>query len=378
MARVVLDRIFKTFSGPKKERIDAVKDVSLTVGDRELLVLVGPSGSGKSTLLRLIAGLEKSSSGSITMDSAPVDDLAPEDRDIAMVFQSFALYPHMTVRENLAFPLKVRKFSKSETEVRVREAAEMLGLVPYFDRLPKALSGGERQRVALGRAIVRRPKVFLFDEPLSNLDARMRVEMRMEIARLHKQLEATMIYVTHDQVEAMTLGHRVAVLDRGAIRQIDQPLVLYRRPANLFVAGFIGSPPINLFPGKVVETEGTLHFHTDPASQSGFTVPLPSGRSSGLCDLRQRAVLLGLRPEHIREVPPLSVRGGESLNTFEARIELVEPLGAETHLHVRIGSARLVARVPSDTKASAGGSTFLAFDLQNVHLFDPATSLALV
>src|SRR5438309_837290 len=255
MAQVVLKDLNKMY-----DDVHAVKDVNLNILDKEFVVLVGPSGCGKSTTLRMIAGLEEITSGEIQIGNRVVNDLPPKDRDIAMVFQNYALYPHMTVYENMAFGLKLRKYPKAEIQKRVRETAEILGIDPLLDRLPKGLSGGQRQRVAVGRAIVRQPKAFLFDEPLSNLDARMRVQMRMEISRLHQRLAATMVYVTHDQIEAMTMGDRIAVLKNGVVQQLAGPLELYRHPANLFVAGFIGAPPMNLFRGVLYGNSDGLHF----------------------------------------------------------------------------------------------------------------------
>ena len=292
-ASVVFDRVSKEYPGSRER---AVADFSLEVEKGEFLVLVGPSGCGKSTTLRMVAGLELPTSGRIFIGGRDVTNLPPKDRDIAMVFQNYALYPHMTVRENMAFALKLRRFHKSEIERRVMSAAETLGLVPYLDRLPKALSGGQRQRVAVGRAIVREPAVFLFDEPLSNLDAKMRVEMRAEIVRLHRDLKATMIYVTHDQTEAMTMGTRIVVMDSGRIQQVASPLEVYDRPANPFVASFIGTPPMNLFPAGILDLGRTV----------------------------------GLRPEHVSLVkaqPP------DANSALEARVDFVEPLGSETIVH---------------------------------------------
>ncbi|PYK57877.1 MAG: sugar ABC transporter ATP-binding protein, partial [Verrucomicrobia bacterium] len=259
MARIVLDNVSKIFKGPKGEEVRAVNNVSLTIEDREFLVLVGPSGCGKSTTLRMMAGLEEVSRGTISIDGKVVNDVEPKDRDVAMVFQNYALYPHMTVYENMAFGLKLRRYPRAEIDLRVSQAAEILGITPLLDRLPRALSGGQRQRVAVGRAIVRQPKAFLFDEPLSNLDAQMRVQMRMELSRLHQRLAVTMVYVTHDQIEAMTMGNRIAVLKNGEVQQIAGPLELYRRPANLFVAGFIGAPSMNIFRGVLSGDSDGLH-----------------------------------------------------------------------------------------------------------------------
>src|SRR5436309_5695304 len=294
MARVVLQNLCKTFRGAKGEEVVAVRDANLVVEDKEFLVLVGPSGCGKSTTLRMIAGLEEISQGTISIDGRVVNDVEPKHRDIAMVFQNYALYPHMTVYENMAFGLKLRKFPRAETDQRVREAAEILGLKPYFDRLPKALSGGQRQRVAVGRAIVRKPKVFLFDEPLSNLDAHMRVQMRAEISKLHGRLGATMIYVTHDQVEAMTMGDRIVVMKDGIIQQVDEPIALYDNPKNMFVAGFIGSPPMNFFKGTIEQRSGGLWF---VEAGNGFAVHVNDDMAKKLTGYVGRAVVFGSRPE---------------------------------------------------------------------------------
>ena len=375
MARVVLENVSKTFLGPSKELIPAVKDVSLIVEDKELLVLVGPSGSGKSTLLRLVAGLEALSSGTISIDDIVVNKVEPKDRDVAMVFQNYALYPHMTVFENLAFPLKLRKVSRKEIQQRVGAVAELLGLTPYFDRLPKALSGGERQRVAVGRAIVRRPKVFLFDEPLSNLDAQMRVQMRMEIAHLHQQLAATMIYVTHDQTEALTLGQHVAVLRAGAIQQIGKPMDLYHRPANLFVAGFIGSPPMNLFRGRVEPGNKGWFFRADGDQSCPFELSLPTELVERIHSVESRELILGLRPEHITEVSrgPATTSAPEPGRSVRCHVDLVEPLGPEAYVHARAGRHALIARVPPDSSVTPNESILLAFDTYKAHLFDPVT-----
>src|SRR5438874_4727344 len=299
MARIVLENLSKTFKGPKGEPVYAVNNVNLIIEDRELLVLVGPSGCGKSTTLRMIAGLDEVSRGTISIDGTIINEVEPRDRDVAMVFQNYALYPHMTVYENLAFGLKLRKYPRAEIEKRVREAGETLGITPLLDRLPKALSGGQRQRVALGRAIVRQPKAFLFDEPLSNLDAQMRVQMRMELSRLHQRLAATMVYVTHDQVEAMTMGDRIAVLKNGEVQQIAGPLELYRHPANLFVAGFIGAPPMNFFRGALSADSDGLHFRGDGAP-AGFKVKLLPEQAAQLESRVDNPIVLGLRPEDVR------------------------------------------------------------------------------
>ena len=368
MARVLLENLCKTFAGARGEEVRALHNASLSVADKEFVVLVGPSGCGKSTLLRLIAGLEEITSGVIRIDDQVVNKLEPKDRDLAMVFQNYALYPHMTVFENLAFGLKLRKFPRAEIEQRVREVADLLGLAAYLERLPKALSGGQRQRVALGRAIVRRPKVFLFDEPLSNLDAQMRVQMRAEISRLHTRLGATMLYVTHDQVEAMTMGDRIVVMKDGVIQQVADPLTLYQRPANQFVAGFIGSPPMNFFRGTVERQNGDLFFHEKNPAGGGFVVRLPRGGTDRFAQLTGQTLTLGLRPEHlaVRTATPAE-------QTVTAQVEVVEHLGAETCLHFNTGAHRFVARVPGGLAMSVNESVPLIFDLDHAHYFHPAT-----
>src|SRR2546423_1078778 len=297
MAKVVVKNVSKIYPGDKGRDVTAVRDVNLEIHDREFVVLVGPSGCGKSTTLRMIAGLEEISRGEIYIGDRLVNDVAPKDRDIAMVFQNYALYPHMTVYDNLAFGLKLRKYSKTEIKKRVQDAARTLGIEDLLERNPKALSGGQRQRVAVGRAIVRQPKVFLFDEPLSNLDAKMRVQMRAEITKLHQRLQATIIYVTHDQIEAMTMGDRIVVMHNGLVQQTDTPLVLYSEPANLFVAGFLGSPPMNFVNG-LLDLEGdTLRF--SEIKGGAIQVRLPSRERPGAREMVGKPVLLGIRPEDI-------------------------------------------------------------------------------
>src|SRR5579863_3863007 len=327
MARVTLDSVRKIYDSAPSTVV--VRDVSLDVADGEFVVLVGPSGCGKTTTLRMIAGLESVTAGRLLIDDRVVNDVPPKDRDIAMVFQNYALYPHMTVRENMAFALVLRKLAKPDIATRVAQAADVLGLTDVLDRTPKELSGGQRQRVAIGRAIVRQPRVFLFDEPLSNLDAKLRLEMRREIARLHRELSATMIYVTHDQVEAMTLGDRIAVMNKGAVQQIDAPRALYDRPANRFVATFIGSPAMNMIDGTV--DRGVFRTATGALT---FAAP-PS--------LDGRRLTLGLRPEHLAPIP-----NGAAPVTLRARVELIEPLGSEALLHVRSADGELTARVAPD------------------------------
>jgi len=379
MSQVTLKNVHKIYPGEKGREVTAVRDFNIEIADREFVVFVGPSGCGKSTTLRMVAGLEEISKGDISIGDRRVNDVPPKDRDIAMVFQNYALYPHMSVFENMAFGLKLRKFSKAEIQRRVNDAAEILGLEQLLDRKPKALSGGQRQRVALGRAIVRQPKVFLFDEPLSNLDAKMRVQMRAEIIKLHQRLKATMIYVTHDQVEAMTMGTRIVVMDavvnpqtglkEGVVQQIDAPLKLYNEPGNLFVAGFLGSPPMNFVKGSLskvgpgfVFTEsqgGSIRLHVDPRpALDGFD---------------GREVVLGVRPESCELVP---AERPAPANSFEATVEIVEPMGAETHLYLQTGAHSLTSRSHAIVGHSQAGHR-LRFEITaaQTHLFDPASGL---
>ncbi len=373
MAQVVLEHLTRRFAEKSDHATLAVNDLSLSVADGEFMVLVGPSGCGKSTTLRMIAGLEEISGGTVAIDGRIVNDVLPKDRDIAMVFQNYALYPHMTVYENLAFGLKLRKFPRADIAARVREAAALLGLEALLDRRPKALSGGQRQRVALGRAIVRQPKVFLFDEPLSNLDAKMRVAMRGEISRLHQRLGATMIYVTHDQIEAMTMGHRICVMKDGRVMQIAEPLELYRQPANLFVAGFIGSPPMNLFRGALSAQGGRLHFVEENARGQSVALALPDSLARRARDRLGQPIVFGIRPENVRVgVPPVP---GQS---SEAGVELTEPMGAETHLHLQTGATAFIARVASTEHFVPGQSVTIGFDVEHMRLFDAVTEQALV
>jgi multiple sugar transport system ATP-binding protein len=366
MATVSIRELRKAFGAHA-----VVHDIDLEIADKEFVVLVGPSGCGKSTILRMIAGLEEASGGEIRIDGERVNERDPKDRDIAMVFQHHALFPHMTARENLAFGLKLRKHSRAEIEQRVGEAAEMLGLADCLDRRPEALSGGQRQRVALGRALVRKPSVFLFDEPLSNLDAQMRVQMRREIAQLHSRLAATMIYVTHDQVEALTLGDRIAVMRQGALQQVAGPMELYRRPANLFVAGFIGSPPMNFFHGTLASDNGALFFHEDAAA--GFKLRVEKEMSPQLTGLAGKKVVLGIRPEHIAENGAGNPSNGQ---TVEALAGVVEPMGPETFLYAANGSHSFAARLRPDFRVAAQEKVSLVFDMRHAHFFDPGTERA--
>ena len=347
-----------TFSGVSKRfgDVSVIEGLNLHVEDHELMVLVGPSGCGKSTALRMIAGLEELTEGTISIGGKVVNTLPPKDRDIAMVFQSYALYPHMSVRDNLAFGLKMRHVAKSEVDRRVAETAEVLGVVQLLDRKPKDLSGGQRQRVALGRAIVRQPAVFLFDEPLSNLDAKLRVQMRAEITRLQQNLGTTAVYVTHDQVEAMTMGNRIAVMRAGKLQQLGTPLAVYERPANSFVAQFIGTPPMNLIPAVV--TNGTL-------KGADFTLPLPD-RFRGLVREDQK-VVAGIRPQDVGVAPRSAVSDPA---TVPAEVEVLEPIGHESIVYAKAGNERLVSIVGPQVTARHGDPIGMKIDLAALHLFD--------
>ncbi len=367
MATVSLKKLSKVYAGTKKNPdFQAVKGIDLEILDKEFMVLVGPSGCGKSTTLRMIAGLEEITDGTISIDDTVVNHTLPKDRDIAMVFQNYALYPHMSVFDNMAFGLKLKKFPKSEISERVRDAAAMLGLEELLERKPKALSGGQRQRVAVGRAIVRKPKVFLFDEPLSNLDAKMRVSTRAEISRLHQRLDATMIYVTHDQVEAMTMGDRICVMKDGLIQQVAEPITLYEEPANMFVAGFIGTPPMNLVHGTVEQNGSQLAFIEDKSKGGSIEIPLDKRLSELADSLVGHAVVFGIRPEHI------SVAEGEA-NARELKVEVSEPMGSETNLYLGSGAHQIIARVAPTNVFAPNSMAKVRFDLDHVHLFDART-----
>jgi multiple sugar transport system ATP-binding protein len=363
MASVKLVGIRKIYDEGGHRHV-AVRDLDLEIADGEFVVLVGPSGCGKSTTLRMIAGLESISGGELSIGGRVVNHLPAKQRDIAMVFQNYALYPHMTAYQNMAFALTLRKLPKSEVDRRVREAADVLGIEPLLVKRPRQMSGGERQRVALGRALVRKPEVFLFDEPLSNLDAKLRVHMRREIARLHKQLGTTMIYVTHDQVEAMTLGDRIVVLHRGEMQQVDTPTALYQRPRNTFVAGFIGTPPMNLIEGELMG--GGSRFRSGSA---GFELELGSSRAGALGGTG-RKVILGIRPEDLQVLGP--GRKADPGNVIPARVELVELLGSEALVHLTSAGIELTARLPAPLPA-IGGALELLVPPDRVHLFDGET-----
>jgi multiple sugar transport system ATP-binding protein len=369
MASVTLKGVKKVYQQAGKE-VTAVHGVDLEVKDGELVVLVGPSGCGKSTTLRMVAGLESISAGELRIDGRLVNDVPANDRDVAMVFQSYALYPHMTAHDNMEFALKLRGMSKAEIDARVKEAAGILGILELLARKPKDMSGGQRQRVAVGRAIVRHPRVFLFDEPLSNLDAKLRVQTRREIARLHRQLSATMLYVTHDQVEAMTLGDRIVVLDRGYVQQIDTPMNLYERPKNTFVAGFIGSPAMNLIPGVIVAGPGVEGVEFRAADDS-FSIALGGEWATRLAGFGGRAVILGIRPEDIDIVAAgEGASGSEGGATVLVRLDVVEPLGSEAFLSARVGAKEITARVPPRGLPAAGSEVGLRFRGERLHFFE--------
>ncbi len=362
MAAVALEGVVKAYDGGRV----AVAGATFGVDDAELVVLLGPSGCGKSTLLRIIAGLETPTAGTVRIGGRVVNDLAPKDRDVAMVFQTYALYPHMTVEENLGFSLRLKGVSRSQRAARVREVAALLDLEGQLDRLPRQLSGGQRQRVALGRALVREPQVFLLDEPLSNLDARLRSGVRTEIARLHRRLRATMIYVTHDQVEAMTLGQRIVVMNGGEIQQIDTPLRVYEQPANLFVAGFVGSPSMNFLRGRLLQQQQEPQ---EPQLDLGFTrLGLGKPRASSLAAQDGAELVAGLRPEDLHLVtagaPP------EAGPHLSGALELIEPVGNETFLTVRVGNVELVLRTPPQRLLRVGDPVTLTFATDRLHLFD--------
>jgi multiple sugar transport system ATP-binding protein len=367
MAEVSLSGVSKVFDG----KVTAVREVNVQIHDKEFVVLVGPSGCGKSTVLRMIAGLEEITAGTISINGKVVNDVAPKDRDIAMVFQNYALYPHMTVYENLAFGLKLRKYSKAEIDTRVQKAAKILAIDSYLDRKPKALSGGQRQRVALGRAIVRQPKVFLFDEPLSNLDANLRVQMRTEISRLHHQLQTTMIYVTHDQIEAMSMGDRIVVMKDGVVQQVDTPLNIYHKPANRFVAGFIGSPTMNFLRGSLERNHG-VHFRQDGTE---FSVELGRAGEERLKSISGGKVTLGIRPEHLYTRPPAGI---PTLAAFQASIEVVEPVGNEIFVYFSTGGgSQFVSRIAAENPPEVGTTHEMFLDVSKIHFFDPVTEATL-
>ncbi len=367
MANVSLKGVSKVFPNG----VTAVKDFNLEVQDKEFLILVGPSGCGKSTLLRMIAGLEEATEGEIKINGQEVSNVPPRDRNIAMVFQHYALYPHMNAYKNMAFGLELKKYPRREIEQRVNEAAEILGIKKLLKSKPAVLSGGERQRVAVGRAIVRKPKVFLFDEPLSNLDAKLRVQMRSELSKLHLRLQATMIYVTHDQTEAMTMGDRIVIMKDGLIQQIDDPISVYNRPANKFVAGFIGSPPMNFIEGKIVKENGEFCFDSDD-----FIIKLLGKFNAQIENHENQMVLFGIRPEDIYD--RIFSNEAHRTNTIKANVDIVEPLGSEVYLHLKSGRQSFIARVDPNNTTTENQEIEVVFDMNKIHLFDRATEKVIV
>jgi multiple sugar transport system ATP-binding protein len=361
MASVSYNHVSKRFGD-----FSALKDLNIGIEDKEFLVLVGPSGCGKTTALRCLAGLEEVTSGEVMIGDVVVNDVAPKDRDIAMVFQSYALYPHMTVYDNMAFGLKLRKLPKEEIKTRVENAAKILGIEQLLKRRPRELSGGQRQRVALGRAIVREPKVFLFDEPLSNLDAKLRVQTRAEISKLHQRLQTTFIYVTHDQTEAMTMASRIAVMNKGVLQQLDTPQNLYDFPANMFVAGFIGSPAMNFFQARLVK-EGTYLF----LDTGDMKVKIPESRAKIYMPLAGRDVIFGIRPENIHN--PQFAPPGIHAEIVKTKVDVVELMGFEILLYLVSGNTTFVARVDPRTRFAMGDNVELVFDMDHFHIFDPGS-----
>ncbi|MGL4740365.1 MAG: ABC transporter ATP-binding protein [Sarcina sp.] len=368
MSSLKLKSIYKIYDGD----VTAVKDFCIDIAHEEFIVFVGPSGCGKSTTLRMIAGLEEISKGELYIDDILMNDVAPKDRDIAMVFQNYALYPHMTVRENMEFALKLRKFSKDEINKRVNHAAKILSLDEYLERRPKALSGGQRQRVALGRAIVREPKVFLMDEPLSNLDAKLRVQMRTEITKLHQELKTTFIYVTHDQTEAMTMGSRIVVMKDGLIQQIDTPQEIYNKPSNIFVAGFIGSPQMNFMEGILRQQEDNVYLELNENK-----VMLNNQKGKELIDKGYlgKKLVMGIRPEHINNTKDFMKKNNNSV--FKAEVQVVELMGSESYIYMIFEGNKFTAKVNGTTDAKHGTMCEFAIDLEKIHLFDKETTLAI-
>ena len=364
MASVTYDHITKEYGD-----VVAVNDLNLAIDDKEFIVLVGPSGCGKTTALRMLAGLEEITKGEVKIGDRIVNDVPPKDRDIAMVFQSYALYPHMTVYDNMAFGLKLRKTPKQDIKKRVQEAAEILGIQEMLTRKPRQLSGGQRQRVALGRAIVREPKVFLFDEPLSNLDAKLRIAMRSEITKLHQRLQTTFIYVTHDQIEAMTMATRIAVINKGLLQQLDTPQTLYDRPDNMFVAGFMGSPAMNFFKAKLRKEDSRLF-----VEGGAFKVPVVDEKKT-FQNYVDKAVILGIRPEDIHN--PAFVAPGIHAAPVEAKVDVTELMGNEINLYLLTGQDSIVARVDPRTDFHMGDKVQVAFNMDKAHLFDPETEKAI-
>jgi multiple sugar transport system ATP-binding protein len=376
MAEVSLKDLIKIYPGSgKNPPFKAVKKINLEIRNREFMVLVGPSGCGKSTTLRMIAGLEEITEGEVSIGGRVVNDMQPKNRDIAMVFQNYALYPHMTVFDNMAFGLKLKKVPKSEIREQVQIAAEILGIESLLERKPKALSGGQRQRVAVGRAIVRNPTVFLFDEPLSNLDAKMRVSMRTEISKLHSRLGVTMIYVTHDQVEAMTMGDRICVMKDGDIMQVAEPLDLYNSPETMFVAGFIGSPPMNFFHGRLADEGGTMYFDENIGEGKGIRLQLNEKMAARGASYQGKEIVFGIRPEDIADASSVSHAPEGLCGT--ADVEVCEPMGAETFLYLDSGGHSFIAKVNSGDRYTINQKIKLCFNIDKAHLFDPETEQVL-
>jgi len=369
MASLSLEHIYKVYPG----NVTAVKDFNLDIADKEFIVFVGPSGCGKSTTLRMIAGLEEISDGTLQIGEKIVNDVAPKDRDIAMVFQNYALYPHMSVYDNMAFGLKLRKTPKDEIERKVKEAAKILDIEHLLDRKPKALSGGQRQRVAMGRAIVRNPKVFLMDEPLSNLDAKLRVQMRTEIAKLHQRLQTTFVYVTHDQTEAMTLGTRIVVMRDGIVQQVDSPQNIYEHPTNLFVAGFIGSPQMNFIDSKLEENQGKLF-----ATFGDDSIEVPADKAALLKEKGYvgKEVILGIRQEHLTTKPEYIKANPNPV--IEADVEVTELMGAESYIYLTKGKSNITSRVNGSTPLKAKDKAKLALYTDKLHIFDKETELTVL
>ena len=381
MAGVELKNLTKSFN-----KVTAVNSINLEIRDKEFMVLVGPSGCGKTTALRMIAGLEESTGGEILIGDRVVNDVSPKDRDIAMVFQNYALYPHMSVYDNMSFGLRLKRtptggvwplnskrtFTKEEIDRRVQEAAEMLGLKPLLLRKPKELSGGQRQRVALGRAIVREPKVFLMDEPLSNLDAKLRVQTRAELIKLHRRLGITTIYVTHDQVEAMTMGDRITVMSNGIIQQVGKPLELYNHPANLFVAGFIGSPAMNFVPVTIKQQGGDVI-----ADAGSFQVTLPPMQAERVRDYVGKSCVWGIRPEDIYDTQIIGLVKPGNGNTVQVDVDVIEPLGSDVEMYLKAGDVSLIAMIDSASPAKIGDHLNVVLDMEKSHLFDKDTEQAL-
>jgi multiple sugar transport system ATP-binding protein len=366
MANIALKNVTKKF-----DKTTAVNGINLEIADKEFCVLVGPSGCGKSTTLRMIAGLEEITEGEIWIGDKLINDIPPKDRDIAMVFQNYALYPHMKSYDNMSFGLKLRGYSKQEIEQRVSAASDILGITPFLQRLPKALSGGQRQRVAVGRAIVRKPKAFLFDEPLSNLDAKLRAEMRIELKKLHERLQSTIVYVTHDQIEALTLGTRIVVMKDGIIQQTADPLTLYHKPCNKFVAGFIGSPSMNFIDGKILEKNGSLWF-----SESSFEVLVPGEFAAKLSPYTDNKVILGIRPDDIHD--RLYTKLASAGNTLTATVDVVEPLGNETLVHLTTSGSGFTSRTNPYNEIEPGQTVEVVFDMKKAHIFDNKTEITII